>query len=94
MTELAPHDPRVLGMSNQHLKELRGTFLCALRNVAPSGDGKLSKSELAEEAGFLAIASQGLWSFARCSTDNTQLEGFKTALMNLLKERFDHSNMC
>jgi TetR/AcrR family transcriptional regulator, transcriptional repressor for nem operon len=94
MIELAPHDPRVRDMVNQHLKELRSAFLSALQKVAVSGDGKLSKSELAEVAGFLATASQGLWSFARCSTDITQLEGFKAALIKLLKARLDHSNLC
>lgn len=62
-------------------------------NLLLSGDGKLSKSELAEVAGFLATAIQGLWSFAPCSTDITQLEGFRAALIKLLKARLEQSNM-
>lgn len=88
MTECAPHDKAVQSIVSQHLMDLRGAFLHALETCADSGHGgRLGTSERIELAGFLATASQGLWSYGRSTRDLGELERFRAALLTLLRAR-------
>ncbi|MGB3626981.1 MAG: helix-turn-helix domain-containing protein [Henriciella sp.] len=87
MTECAPHDEAVRTLVNQHERDLRAGFLNALERSAVDSAAKLSNREVDELAGFLATASQGLWSYGRSIDDVGELERFKTTLMKLLSAR-------
>lgn len=87
MTELAPHDQAVRAIINQHGADLHAGFRDALERCARSAGAELSITELEELAGFLATASQGLWSYGRSIHDVGELERFKSALLELLRNR-------
>ncbi|HIG22170.1 TetR/AcrR family transcriptional regulator [Henriciella sp.] len=87
MTELAPHDEAVREVVNKHALALHAGFLKALERSARARGTELPASELDELAGFLATASQGLWSYGRSIHDVDELERFKSALLKLLHKR-------
>lgn len=87
MTELAPHDEAVRAIVTQHLADLRKAFGLALERSAKNAGVKLTRGERGKLAGFLATASQGLWSYGRTISDIRELEGFKQVLLQLLKTR-------
>ena len=87
MTELAPHDEAVREIVNKHAIDLHAGFLNALERSARAQGAELPASELDELAGFLATASQGLWSYGRSIHDVDELERFKSALLKLLHKR-------
>lgn len=92
MTERAPHEAEVLAVVKQHMVDLRHAFRDALGKGGVQGNDTFDNREPGEQAldqlaGFLATASQGLWSYARSSTDSGELESFKQVLLDLLKTR-------
>ncbi len=91
MTELAPHDVAVRAIVARHMADLRKAFRQAVEKSAKSAGANLTNAELIEIAGFLATASQGLWSYGRSILDVRELERFKHVLLNLLRTRLDTS---
>jgi TetR/AcrR family transcriptional repressor of nem operon len=87
MTELAPHDCQVGVEVTQHMTDLRAAFMVALKRCLQARAAVMSDRDLDELAGFLATASQGLWSYARSITTLSELESFKSALLKLLMAR-------
>lgn len=87
MTELAPHDEAVRAIVAQHMADLREAFRGAVERSARSAGVRLTGGERDELAGFLATASQGLWSYGRSILDIRELERFKDVLLQLLKIR-------
>jgi len=87
MTELAPHDEAVRAVVAEHLVDLRKAFRQAVGKSAKSAGANLTNAELNELAGFLATASQGLWSYGRTILDVRELERFRDVLLQLLKAR-------
>lgn len=91
MTELAPHDEAVRAIVAQHMTDLRKAFRVAVERYDVRAGASLTDGERDELAGFLATASQGLWSYGRSITDIRELERFKGVLLKLLKTRLDTS---
>jgi len=89
MTELAPHDDAVRAIVAQHMSDLRKAFRGAVEKSAKSAGATLTTGELNELAGFLATASQGLWSYGRSILDVRELQRFKDALLALLRARLN-----
>lgn len=92
MTELAPHDEAVGAIVAQHMTDLRKAFRGAVEKSANSVGAELTSLESDELAGFLATASQGLWSYGRSITDVRELERFKEVLLQLLRTRLGISS--
>lgn len=91
MTELAPHDAMVRDVVNQHSEDLREAFLSALNRLPSARRDKRRAHHRNELAGFLATASQGLWSYGRSTPDIGELESFKKVLLNLLNAKLGTS---
>lgn len=89
MTELAPHDQAVRAIVAKHMADLRKAFRGAVEKSAKCAGANLTNAELNEIAGFLATASQGLWSYGRSIADIGELERFKDVLLQLLKARLN-----
>lgn len=89
MTELAPHDEAVRTIVARHMTDLREAFRRAVEKSAKSVGAKLTDAECDELAGFLATASQGLWSYGRSIADIGELVRFKDVLLKLLETRLN-----
>jgi len=92
MTELAPHDEAVRAIVAQHMTDLRTAFRGAIERYDLRAGVNLTAGERDELAGFLATASQGLWSYGRSIADVRELERFKDVLIQLLKARLGISS--
>lgn len=92
MTELAPHDEAVRAIVVQHMTDLRMAFRGAVERCDVRAGANLKGGERDELAGFLATASQGLWSYGRSITDIRELERFKDVLIQLLEARLGISS--
>ncbi|MGX6646553.1 TetR/AcrR family transcriptional regulator [Maricaulaceae bacterium MS644] len=85
MTEVAPHDEAVQVIVSRHMVDLRKAFRGAVERSARSAGFTLKSEERDRLAGFLAAASQGLWSYGRSIADIGELERFRDMLLQLLK---------
>lgn len=72
--------------------DLRKAIRQAVAYSAKNAGTKLTNTELTEFAGFLANASQGLWSYGRSSVDDRELERFKNMLLKILTTRLNASS--
>ena len=87
MTEVGPHEAVVQAMVNAHSEELRAAFLIALERAKGVSKTGISHPNFDELAQFLVTSSQGLWSYARSTTDFSLLESYVRILMDLLRAR-------
>jgi len=88
MTELAQDHPAVLAIVDDHMAKLRTHFLDALCRARQSTTSRISDRELEDLSGFLATATQGLWSFGKTVDELQELDAFKRVILDLLKSKF------
>ena len=87
VTEVAPHSEAVSQLTSVHLTELKFGFREALRRAARKMDSQLGHADLDNLANFLAIASQGLWSYARLMHDLADIQNMAREYLALVRSK-------
>lgn len=85
MTELAPHLVEAREKIEEHMEMLRRSFLRSIKQAAKKQNSKKGDKELNELARLTVISTQGLWSYARGTSDLTALESFKRSFLTMLE---------
>lgn len=81
-TDVAPHDPEVMGQVAQHNDRLRQGFTSALQNTAPD----LDPHKAAQLANVMIIFTSGLWTMSRSVSDGDDLRRAVRNFLTLLTE--------
>ncbi len=87
VTEVAPHLDATSELTSAHLVDLKSGFDTALRRATAQLDTSMRPEELDSLANFLAIASQGLWSYARMMHDIANVEDVAREYQALVRTR-------
>lgn len=85
MTELAPHQAAVQVMVEEHMAALKRALEVNIKHAASHTSHKLSEETLDDLARITAVASQGLWSYARGIEDIKILRRFKVSYLEMLQ---------
>lgn len=83
MTEMAPSDPQVMTLVEQHNARLEAAFSKALPERLPTG----RRQELAE---FLVVSAQGLWAISRVTSSADALRSRAATIVRMLEKEFGH----
>ncbi|MEM8784869.1 MAG: TetR/AcrR family transcriptional regulator, partial [Pseudomonadota bacterium] len=87
MTETGPHEPEVLAKVRAHNERLKRGFANVLRTEAQHAGSALDPGTVDDLAGFLATATQGLWSLSRSVDGPEPLHAFAGTLIDLIRRR-------
>jgi len=86
LTELAEHDPKIAALVRAHFERLTNGFASALANEVNASPEDESIRRLAE---FAVVSNQGIWAFARCAKDLSELRERIDTLLALVKAQLD-----
>ena len=90
VTEIAPHSHAALETASAHRRDLQQGFKGALCRAAFDLNSHAASDDLDGLANFLAVASQGLWSYARAMDDIAELEQFAREVLALVEARLSN----
>ncbi|WP_296722491.1 TetR/AcrR family transcriptional regulator [Erythrobacter sp.] len=90
VTEMAPHSQAALETASAHRRDLQQGFKAALCRAAFELNSHAAPDDLDGLANFLAVASQGLWSYARAMDDIAELEQFAREILALVEARLSN----
>ena len=91
VTEVASHSHAALRKASAHRRDLQRGFKAALRRAARDLNSHPGPGDLDSLANFLAVSSQGLWSYARTMDDLAELEQFAREILALVEARLSNS---
>lgn len=87
VTEVAPHSLAVQETASAHRRDLQKGFKAALGRAARDLGVCPRPDDLDSLASLLAVASQGLWSYARSMDDLAELEQLAREILALVEAR-------
>ena len=90
VTEVAPHSHLALETASAHKRDLQQGFKAALHHAARDLNSHPQPDDIDSLAKFLAVASQGLWSYARAMEDIAELEQFTREILALVEARLSN----